>query len=69
VEKFKEWTDPAAERPEDAIDRDRILTNVSVNWFTRTAGSSANLYYRRCTSPPPGSGRRATWFRPAWRSR
>lgn len=45
VEKFKEWTDPAARLPEDAVDRDRILTNVSVHWFNRTAGSSANQYY------------------------
>jgi hypothetical protein len=30
VEKFQEWTDPAAALPEDAVDRDRILTNVSV---------------------------------------
>lgn len=45
VEKFKEWTDPAAELPEDAVSRDHILTNVSLYWFTRTAGSSANLYY------------------------
>jgi hypothetical protein len=28
VEKFKEWTDPAAELPEDAVDRDLLLTNV-----------------------------------------
>lgn len=45
VEKFKEWVDPAAALPEDAIDRDRILTNVSIYWFTATAGSAANLYY------------------------
>jgi pimeloyl-ACP methyl ester carboxylesterase len=45
VEKFKEWVDPAASLPEDAIDRDRILTNVSLYWFTATAGSAANLYY------------------------
>jgi epoxide hydrolase len=45
VEKFKEWTDPAAELPEDAVDRDHLLTNVSVYWFTRTAGSSAGHYY------------------------
>jgi pimeloyl-ACP methyl ester carboxylesterase len=45
VEKFKEWTDAAAELPEDAVDRDHLLTNVSLYWFTRTAGSSANLYY------------------------
>jgi pimeloyl-ACP methyl ester carboxylesterase len=51
VEKFKEWTDPAAARPEDAVDRDRLLTNVSLNWFTGTAGSSANLYYETLHDP------------------
>ncbi|WP_327341840.1 epoxide hydrolase family protein [Streptomyces europaeiscabiei] len=45
VEKFKEWTDATAELPEDAVGRDRLLTNVSVYWFSGTAGSSANLYY------------------------
>jgi pimeloyl-ACP methyl ester carboxylesterase len=45
VEKFKEWTDPAGELPEDAVARDDILTNVSLYWFTGTAGSSAHLYY------------------------
>jgi epoxide hydrolase len=45
VEKFKEWTDPAAELPEDAVDRDLLLTNVTVYWLTGTAGSSANSYY------------------------
>ena len=37
--------------PEDAIDRDRILTNVSLYWFTGTAGSSANLYYETLHDP------------------
>lgn len=44
VEKFREWS--AAEKtPEDVLDRDDILTNVSIYWFTATAGSSAQLYY------------------------
>ena len=51
VEKFKEWVDPHAALPEDAVDRDRILTNVSLNWFTRSAGSSANLYYETFHDP------------------
>jgi pimeloyl-ACP methyl ester carboxylesterase len=51
VEKFKEWVDPAAALPEDAIDRDHILTNVSLYWFTGTAGSSANLYYETQHDP------------------
>ena len=45
VEKFKEWTNSAHELPEDAIPRDEILADVSVYWFTGTAGSTANLYY------------------------
>lgn len=51
VEKFKEWTDAAAELPEDAVDRDLLLTNVSLYWFTATAGSSANLYYEAGHDP------------------
>ena len=58
VEKFKEWVDPAAKLPEDAIDRDRILTNVSVNWFTATAGSSANLYYESLHDPAENKPKR-----------
>ena len=51
VEKFREWTDPAAQRPEDAVDRDRILTDVSIYWFTATAGSAAHTYYERFNDP------------------
>ncbi|HZM84238.1 MAG TPA: epoxide hydrolase, partial [Candidatus Limnocylindrales bacterium] len=45
VEKFKEWTDPRASLPEDAVGRDLILTDVSVYWLTGTAGSAARIYY------------------------
>jgi pimeloyl-ACP methyl ester carboxylesterase len=51
AEKFKEWTDPAADLPEDAIGRDLLLTNVSLYWFTGTAGSSANLYWEVAHDP------------------
>jgi pimeloyl-ACP methyl ester carboxylesterase len=44
VERFKEWT-WAAEVPEDAVDRDQLLTNVMLYWLTGTARSSAELYY------------------------
>jgi pimeloyl-ACP methyl ester carboxylesterase len=44
VEKFKEWTDSETV-PEDAVTRDRILTNVMLYWLTGTAGSSARLYF------------------------
>jgi len=46
VEKFKEWTD-TTDRPEQAVSRDQVLTNVMVYWLTGTAGSSARLYYER----------------------
>jgi len=46
VEKFKEWTD-SRNRPEDAVDRDRMLTNVTLYWLTGTVGSSARIYYER----------------------
>ena len=45
VEKFQEWTDPAAALPEDAVDRDQLLTNVSLTWFNRSGGSSAHATY------------------------
>jgi epoxide hydrolase len=45
VESFKEWTDAAAELPEDAVDLDQLLTNVSIYWFTGTGASAANFLY------------------------
>jgi epoxide hydrolase len=45
VEKFKEWTNPSAELPEDAVDRDRLLTNVSIYWFTKTGASATDFIY------------------------
>jgi microsomal epoxide hydrolase len=44
AEKFKEWTD-SEKTPESAVNRDRLLTLVSIYWFTATAGTSATLYY------------------------
>ena len=45
VEKFRAWTDPSAELPEDAVDRDHLLANVSLYWFTRSGSSSAHILY------------------------
>ena len=45
VEKFHEWTDPANELPDQAVDRDQLLTNVSVYWFTASGASSAHATY------------------------
>ena len=60
VEKFKEWTDPAAELPEDAVDRDLLLTNVMLYWLTGTGGSSANSYYETAHAGAWGANPRST---------
>jgi pimeloyl-ACP methyl ester carboxylesterase len=57
VENFKERTDAAAELPEDAVDLDRLLTNVSVYWFTGTGASAANFLYE--------TGHSTEWGAPA----
>lgn len=44
IEKFWSWTDREADL-EDFYSRDELLDNVSVYWFTRTAASSARLYW------------------------
>ena len=46
VEKFKEWADPAVE-----LDRDSVLTDVTLYWLTNTGGSSAQLYYEAANDP------------------
>jgi epoxide hydrolase len=50
VEKFKEWTHPAAALPEDAVGRDQLLTNVSIYWFTRSGASAAGFLYESAHS-------------------
>ena len=53
VERFKDWTD-STDAPEDAVDRDAMLTNVMIYWLSGTAGSSARYYYEGA----------ATWGQP-----
>jgi hypothetical protein len=48
AEKFGEWTDNGL--PDEAVDRDQLLANVTVYWLTGTAGSSARLYYEAARS-------------------
>jgi pimeloyl-ACP methyl ester carboxylesterase len=45
VEKFAEWTDPAHKLPEEAVDRDQLLTNISLYWFTGSGASAAHAVY------------------------
>lgn len=44
MQKFQEFT-PTAELPEQAIDRDQLLTNVTLYWLTKTSGSSSWFMY------------------------
>ncbi|MEV4342105.1 epoxide hydrolase family protein [Streptomyces sp. NPDC049590] len=53
IEKFKEWTDPARELPEDAVDRDVLLTNATLYWLTGTGASSAHVYYEERVASRP----------------
>ncbi|HET6759500.1 MAG TPA: epoxide hydrolase [Propionibacteriaceae bacterium] len=43
VEKFQTWTNPASKTPDEAVDRDQLLTNVSLYWFTRSGATAARF--------------------------
>lgn len=43
LDQFGLWTDSES-APEEAVDRDALLTNVMVYWLNGTAGSSARIY-------------------------
>src|ERR671923_1208635 len=45
VDRVWATTDTAKQLPEDAVDRDQLLTNVSIYWFTSSGASSANGTY------------------------
>jgi len=45
MDKFQAWTHPREAIPESVIDRDWLLTNASIYWFTGTAGSAAYVGY------------------------
>jgi hypothetical protein len=57
TEKFGEWTDGGL--PDEAVNRDQLLTNVMLYWLTGTAGSSARLYYETA---------HRVWQPAAWRA-
>ncbi len=50
VEKFWAWTDCDGD-PRNAVDADRLLDNVMVYWTTRSAASSARLYWESFKQP------------------
>ena len=55
VEKFRAWTDNAG-TPDSAVDRDRMLADISLYWFTGCIGASFHPYYARMHGPWPIPG-------------
>lgn len=51
LEKFQAW---GAGDVFSRIPIDRLLENLSLHWFTRTAGSAARVYFDRRRFPPTG---------------
>jgi pimeloyl-ACP methyl ester carboxylesterase len=45
AEKLEDWVDPASKGPEGTVDRDFVLTTVSLYWFTGSGASSAHTTY------------------------
>ncbi|MFC4128801.1 epoxide hydrolase family protein [Nocardia rhizosphaerae] len=45
AEKFKTRAGGDDRTPDETVDRDQLLTNVSLYWFTRSGASSAQFYY------------------------
>ena len=50
IEKFYQWTDCNG-HPENIISRDELLDNVMIYWLTRSAASSARLYWESFKNP------------------
>lgn len=44
IDVINTYADPTNDRPEDSIDKDQLLTNISILWFTQTIGSSMLVY-------------------------
>ncbi|PPI41869.1 epoxide hydrolase family protein, partial [Rathayibacter iranicus] len=44
-DKFHKWTVPSEALPETVVSLDRLLTNVSLYWFTATAATAAYIGY------------------------
>ncbi|MEV4157850.1 epoxide hydrolase family protein [Nocardia salmonicida] len=45
AEKFKTGTGDTFRTPDESVDRDQLLTDISLYWFTRSGASSAQFYY------------------------
>jgi epoxide hydrolase len=56
TEKYWAWTDHDGD-PTTALSRDQMLDNVMVYWLTKTAASSARLYWETALTRPSGRSR------------
>jgi pimeloyl-ACP methyl ester carboxylesterase len=56
---FWSWTDHAGD-PTQALSRDQMLDDIAVYWHTRTAASSARLYWESGWARPSGRAQRPT---------
>lgn len=56
VEKFNTWSDNGGDIG-NSFSKDELLTNISIYWFTQTAGSSMRIYYENMHKPanPPAN--------------
>jgi epoxide hydrolase len=60
IEKFEAWTNVDVALPDEAVDRDQLLTNVSLYWFTRTGATAANFIYEASHSTAPWGAESST---------
>lgn len=51
IEKFNSWSDNDG-NIEHSFNKDELLINLSIYWFTRTAGSAGRIYYETMNQPP-----------------
>lgn len=51
IEKFNSWSDNRG-NIENSFNKDELLTNLSIYWFTQTAGSAGRIYYEGAHQSP-----------------
>ncbi|MEN2741631.1 epoxide hydrolase family protein [Microbacterium sp. X-17] len=61
LEKFRAWSDCGGDL-ESRFDRDTLLTNLSIYWFTESIGSSFWVYWATDDGQPSGRIDTPTWF-------
>lgn len=69
MEKFQAWTNASKSLPEDAIELDIILTNISIYWFNKLGASTAYTLYDSMNmsfdwGAQPSDANEQTWAAP-----